>query len=288
MWLRTVRGCGCGATRGLGWGDISMTPQQLLSHYDSAELWSGAPSLQPGFDVAAAYQSALAVRTLRMRRGEVPQGYKIGFTNRNIWPRYNVFAPVWGTVWSSTLQFCDGQGSVNLSGICQPRIEPEAVFGLRAAPPPDATLEKLFDCLDWFAPGFEIVQSHLPGWKFTAADAVADGGLHAHLVVGRKVPVRDVAVSAEAFDQQLAAATVSLMHDSKQVEQGKGANVLEGPLHALHHFMRELRNCPNAPGLQAGDVITTGTWTDAWPVSAGQTWSARFSAPLWRLEVEFN
>jgi 2-keto-4-pentenoate hydratase len=264
-----------------------MTPLQLLSHYDSADLWSGAPSLAPGFDVAAAYQSALAVRALRKTRGEMPRGYKIGFTNRNIWPRYNVFAPVWGTIWNTTLQFCDGQGTVDLSGTCQPRIEPEAVFGLRASPPPNATLEQLFDCLDWVAPGFEIVQSHLPGWKFTAADAVADGGLHARLLVGRKVPVRDVAASAEALEQKLAVAVVSLARDGAQVEQGQGANVLEGPLHALHHFMQELRNCPNAPDLQAGDVITTGTWTDAWPVSAGQIWSAQFGAPLSRLAVTF-
>lgn len=266
----------------------AMTPQQLLSHYDSAELWSHAPGLEPSFDVAAAYQSALAVRALRESRGEVPRGYKIGFTNRNIWPRYNVFAPVWGTVWSSTLQFCDGQGVVNLNGISQPRVEPEAVFGLRATPPVDATLEQLFDCLDWVAPGFEIVQSHLPDWKFTAPDAVADGSLHARLLVGRKVPVRDIATSAESLEQQLAAATVSLSQDGMQVEQGRGANVLEGPLHALHYFMQELRNCPNAPDLQAGDVITTGTWTDAWSVSAGQIWSAQFSAPLSRLEVRFG
>ena len=265
----------------------SMTPQQLLSHYDCAQHWSGAPSLEPGFDIAAAYQSALAVREMRMRRGELPRGYKIGFTNRNIWPRYSVFAPVWGTVWSSTLQFCDGAGTVDLSGICQPRIEPEAVFGLRAAPPPDATLEQLFDCLDWVAAGFEIVQSHLPDWKFTAPDAVADGSLHARLLVGRKVPVRELAASAEALEQQLSAATVSLSQDGKTVEQGQGSNVLEGPLHALHYFMQELRHCPNAPDLQAGDVISTGTWTDAWPVSAGQTWCAQFSAPLSRLEVRF-
>ena len=265
-----------------------MTPQQLLSHYDTAQLWSSAPGLAPGFDVAAAYQIALAVRELRKSRGEVPRGYKIGFTNRNIWPRYQVFAPIWGTVWNSTLQFCDGHGTVALGGTCQPRLEPEVVFSLHTAPPPDATLAQLFDCLDWMAPGFEIVQSHLPDWKFTAADTVADSGLHARLLVGRKVPVRDVAASAEMLEQQLNAATVSLSQDGKPMEQGQGANVLDGPLHALHYFMQELRNCPSAPDLQAGDVITTGTWTDAWAVSAGQTWSAQFSAPLSRLDVVFE
>lgn len=265
-----------------------MSPQELLAHYDTARLWTSAPGSEPGFDVAAAYQSALAVRRLREQRGESPRGYKIGFTNRNIWPRYQVFAPIWGTVWNSTLQFCESAGSVDLSGTCQPRLEPEAVFGLRATPPMHASLEQLFDCIDWVAPGFEIVQSHLPDWKFTAADTVADGGLHAHLLVGRKAPTREVATSAVELEKRLTAAKVSLRHNGREVEQGLGANVLDGPLHALHHFMQELRRCPSAPDLQAGDVITTGTWTDAWPVQAGQTWTAHFDAPLSRLDVTFS
>jgi len=265
-----------------------MSPQELLAHYDSARLWASGPGAAPGFDVAAAYQSALAVRQLRQLRGEVPRGYKIGFTNRNIWPRYQVFAPIWGTVWDSTLQFCEGAGLVELSGACQPRLEPEAVFGLRATPAVNASLDQLFECIDWVAPGFEIVQSHLPDWKFTAADTVADGGLHARLLVGRKVPVREVANSALALEKLLNAAKVSLHQDGREVEQGQGANVLEGPLHALHHFLQELRQCPNAPDLQTGDVVTTGTWTDAWPVQPGQTWTAQFDAPLSQLDVTFK
>ena len=38
--------------------------------------------------------------------------------------------------------------------------------------------------VDWIAPGFEIVQSHFPGWKFKAPDCTAAFGLHAALVVG--------------------------------------------------------------------------------------------------------
>ncbi len=76
-----------------------MTPQDLLDRYDSGALWADplrADNTTDGVDVPAAYQQALAVRALRIARGEVPRGYKIGFTNRNIWPRYNVFAPIWG------------------------------------------------------------------------------------------------------------------------------------------------------------------------------------------------
>lgn len=264
-----------------------MTPEDLLQHYDSARLWDAAPSDAEGLDVAGAYQQALAVRALRLARGEAPRGYKIGFTNRNIWPAYGVFAPIWGTVWDTTLDLCDGEGTVALAGLCQPRLEPEAVFGLRAVPA-GASLEALFDAIDWVAPGFEIVQSHLPGWKFRAADTVADGALHARLMVGPRIPVRDIAADATGLEQALASATVTLHRGDMLVDQGCGANVLDGPLHALAHFLQEMRACPGAADLKAGDVVTTGTWTDAWPVAPGEAWMARFSGPLVPLEITFN
>lgn len=265
-----------------------MNPDTLLAHYDSGALWPAQAAAGIGADVPTAYQQALAVRCLRQARGEVPRGYKIGFTNRNIWAHYQVFGPIWGTVWSTTLGFCAGEGNLSLDRCAQPRLEPEAVFGLKATPAPDASLDDLFDAIDWVAPGFEIVQSHQPGWKFTAAQTVADSALHARLLVGVQRPVREFATSAAELDQRLAAANVALRCDGEAREQGQGANVLGGPLHALHHFLKELRACPGAPDLQPGDVVTTGTWTDAWPVQPGQRWSADFDAPLSRLSVTFT
>jgi 2-oxo-3-hexenedioate decarboxylase len=265
-----------------------MTPQTLLSHIDSGQLWPAGAGGDPALDVAAAYQRALQVRQLREARGERPVGYKVGFTNRGIWPLYNVFAPIWGTVWDSTLAVCEGPGELSLARTCQPRLEPEVVFGLRAEPAPDCDLQQLFEALDWMAPGFEIVQSHLPDWKFTAADTVADSGLHARLLIGRKAAVRDAAADGAGLDRKLAAAGVTLTHDGEAIEQGRGANVLDGPLQALLHFVRELRACPGAPALRAGDVVTTGTWTNAYAVAPGETWTARFDAPLSPLEVRFT
>jgi 2-keto-4-pentenoate hydratase len=260
-----------------------MTPEQLLRHYDHASYWSQGC----GLDVEAAYQQALAVRALRRARGEQPRGFKIGFTNRGIWPRYQVFAPIWGTVYDTTLSLCDGMGDVSLAGTCQPRIEPECVFGLSSTPPADPTPDQLLACIEWVAPGFEIVQSHQPGWKFTAADTVCDGALHARLLVGRRDPV-DASTGAAAFELNLAAARVSLAQDGRKVDEGAGANVLDGPLHALAHFLQALRACPGAPDLMPGDVVTTGTWTDAWPVTPGETWTATFDAPLSTLSVKFR
>ena len=263
-----------------------MNPQTVLDHLDRGEAWS-ADAIPPQTDVATAYRDALALRALRIARGERPVGYKIGFTNRTIWSRYRVFAPIWGTVWDTTLATCDDAGELDLTGTCQPRIEPEIVFGIAGTPPPDATLEQLFASIAWLAPGFEIVQSHRPDWKFTAADTVADGGLHARLLVGRPTPVATFASSGAALDDRLATTTLRLYRGDMQVDAGLGANVLDGPLHALHHFVRELAACPGAPQLQRGDVVTTGTWTDAWPVVAGETWRSEFDPPFGSLRVVF-
>ncbi|HVE51885.1 MAG TPA: hydratase, partial [Ramlibacter sp.] len=172
-----------------------MTPESLLRHHDDATLWPAGC----GLPVGEAYERALSVRQLRIARGEQPRGYKVGFTNRQIWPRYGVFAPIWGTVWNTTLSFCEGEGAVSLAGTSQPRIEPECVFGLRSTPPARASLDDLRACIEWVAPGFEIVQSHMRDWKFEAADTVADGGLHARLLVGRRIPADTLPADAAGF-----------------------------------------------------------------------------------------
>jgi 2-oxo-3-hexenedioate decarboxylase len=263
-------------------------PHDILAHFDSGRLWPAPLSDDPTLDLAQAYQRALQVTALRKARGEVPKGYKVGFTNRTIWPRYNVFAPIWGTVWDTTLLFCEGDGEVSLNATCQPRLEPEIVFGMKATPAPDATLQDLFDAIAWVAPGFEVVQSHLPDWKFHPTDTVADGALHARLLVGRRSDIGALAADALALDALLAKASVKLSRDGNAMETGVGSNVLDSPLRALLHFLQTLRACPGATDLQPGDVVTTGTWTDAWPIAAGQTWTAEFSLPSLVLAAHFK
>ena len=262
-----------------------MNPEAILRHYDDGTLWSTDPARVRRNDVAAAYQESLAVRALREARGERPLGYKIGFTNRTIWERYAVFAPIWGPIWDTTVVIGDESGVLDLRGTSQPRLEPEIAFGMSGTPPEGATLEQLFDCVEWLAPSFEVVQSHQPDWKFTAAETVADGALHARLLVGRRTPVRAFAGTGAALDDRLAATHVRLYREDVMIDQGRGTNVLDGPLHALHHFVREMQACPGARSLLKGEIVTTGTWTDAWPIEQGQTWRSEFDAPFLPLRV---
>jgi 2-keto-4-pentenoate hydratase len=231
--------------------------------------------------VPLAYATALAVRAARSVEGERPVGYKVGFTNRTIWPRYEVYGPIWGTVWDSSLSRINAsapnEGVLSLQGLCEPRIEPEVVFSLREAPPPDCSAAELVAAVAWIAHGYEIVHTHFPGWKFSAAQAVADGGLHGRLLVGHAVKL-PAGLAPEALMDALAGLRLKLYGDGVLKDEGVGANVLDGPVQALLHFVRELRATPDAPALRAGDIITTGTLTDAWPVQAGQTWHTEIAA----------
>ena len=263
-----------------------MTPDDILRHIDSGRPWPDTATLPA--DAGAAYQTAIALRAARTARGERPVGYKVGFTNRHIWPIYGVSAPIWGTVWDSTYTQSDEGATLDLAHTCQPRLEPEVAFGLAATPPAGPTLDELFACVDWIAPSFEVVQSHRPGWKCTLPETVADGALHARLLVGRRTPIRDVAPDAASLNAVLARLAVTLVADGTPRDRGVGANVLDGPLHALRHFVHELQACPGAPDLRAGDVVSTGVWTDAWPVQAGEHWRAEFDAPIGALQVRFR
>ena len=71
------------------------------------------------------------------------------------------------------------------------------------------------------------------------------------------------------------------------IYEGVGANVLDGPLQALPYFVREMQACPGAANLKAGDMVTIGTWTDAWPLEPERAWRAEFDAPCEAPEIGF-
>jgi len=159
-------------------------------------------------------------------------GRKIGFTNRAIWPIYGVEQPMWGSMSSSSISYAEnGKSAIKFSQYCEPRIEPEIVVCFASPPPLNASEEQIVNCIAWVAPGFEIVDSVFPDWKFSIPDTIAAGGLHGQLIIGQKASNINNLIP-ELIDQK-----VTLMCDDIMVEEGYGSNILDGPISALKHLL---------------------------------------------------
>jgi 2-keto-4-pentenoate hydratase len=261
------------ATAGLDTGSIA---DAVLAARAAVRTLEATPSARDAsFDLDRAYAVAEAVRAKRAAAGERVVGWKIGFTNCTIWDRYGVHAPIWGPVWDTTLETLPAgttEATVSLGRFVAPRLEPEIVFGLRAAPRAGMDDAALAACIDWVAHGFEIVDTHCAGWRFAAADTVADFALHGRLVVGPRVPVAAFGTGGAGLREALGSLTLELHDADRLVETGRGSNVLGGPLAALVSWVAALAASPSGWTVEPGHVVTTGTLTDAAPLAPGQTW----------------
>ena len=248
---------------------------RLFAAIQSATQTLPISAADPAFDLAAGYRVLAELHARRVAQGWKPLGRKIGFTNTTIWERYGVDRPMWSHVWDRTVTFAtEGEVELSLDGLMEPRIEPEVVFGLGSALPAGADALRMLEAVAWIAAGFEIVHSVFPGWRFAAADCTAALGLHGRLVVGPRLLVDDTnrATLAAAMPRF----PVTLLRDDAVVETGNGANVLGSPVNALAHLRDLVAAQPSSPPLVAGEIVTTGTLTDAWPVAAGETWTSRY------------
>ena len=261
----------------------------LLAAADAGRSLPAAPrgGATPA-EVDAAHRVQDEITALRRARGETPVGWKIGFTNRTIWPIYDVHRPIWGPVWNTTLTLLDGGATtIEAHRFAEPRLEPEIVFGLKTSPPPEADASTpartaaLVECIDWVAHGVEIVASVWPGWQFGAAQSIASQALHGALRVGPRMPL--AALGADPAGA-LSALRLVLLRDGERIAEGVGANVLDGPVQALGHLVAGL--AARGAHVAAGSVVTTGTLTDAQPLVPGQSWRTELAGvPLAGLAV---
>ena len=251
--------------------NVQTVAAEAFDLLDSGRQIALFSSRLPRFDLDDAYRVTAAVRQMRENRGETPLGRKIGFTNRTIWDEYQIGAPMWGYIYDRTVHdLADVGPAVSLAGLAEPRIEPEIIFGLAAAPAPGMDERALLGCVDWVAHGFELVQSIFPRWEFTLPDTVAAYGLHGKLLIGPRHPIGD---TIDDWERDLSTFGIDLARDGTVVDQGRASNVLGGPLSALRHLVEVLANDPVNPPLAAGEIVTTGTLTRAFPVAPGETWT---------------
>lgn len=115
--------------------------------------------------------------------------------------------------------------------------------------------------------------SIFPGWVFTAADAAAGFGMHAGLLLGTKKYAHN---DHESLLREPSSFGVEL-ESGDVIRRGSAKDVLGGPLAALRYLIDELARHSVSEPLRRGELISTGTLTDAMPAVPGVTWSVRFA-----------
>ena len=259
----------------------------VLEALDGGSQREPFTSAYPDFSTGDAYAVTARLRQLRTDRGAKPVGRKIGFTNRNIWAEYGVFEPIWGDMYDDTAHGISDGSRVAVTHLPEPRIEPEILLGLESDLTPGMSLTEIAEAVGWIAHGFEFVQSIFPGWRFKAADCIADGGLHGAYFQGPRYPIGKS--DRAGLVDSLPTLTITLYRNDEAVDHGVGANVLDGPIQALAHLVEVLGRDPHNPPLRAGEMVTTGTLTRAFPVMRGERWSTRIEGvEMSRMAVEIS
>jgi len=266
--------------------DATNLGDELIELHDHPRQVPPFSARYPALTAESGYAAARRLHAHRLAQGWKMTGRKIGFTNRTLWDRYGVHEPMWGAVYDRTIVFSEGSfAKVPLEGLVQPRIEPEICFKLKSKPPVTRDPQALLACIEWIAHSVEIVQCHHADWKVSIADCTADNGLHGRLVLGAPVAVEKISGLAAA----LPFLKVDLYKGAERKDQGIGSNVLGSPLLALAFLVEILSKQPQSPPLEAGEIVSTGTLTDAHPVAPGERWRTDFHGFAVRgLEVAFT
>lgn len=259
---------------------------KILKAHDAGGTVDRISDTDPPFEIGDAYKVSAALAAARIARGAKPVGWKIGYTNRAVQQRYGVLHPIWGRMYDSTVtEIAPGETAMcQLQRLAEPRIEPEIVVRIARQPEPGMKPADLIHCIDGVGHGFEIVTSVFRDWKGTAADSVAAGSLHGRYFHHPLVPLD----ASRDWLKALNEVELVLLRNGVAMDRGKGVNALDGPLSALGHFIDGLARF-TGEHLKPGEIVTTGTLTEAFRVYPGETWNTEISGlPVEAMRIAFS
>jgi 2-keto-4-pentenoate hydratase len=191
-----------------------------------------------------------------------------------MWRALKLDTVAWAHMYDDTVRYAERNAALlSLARMISPRIEPEIIFKMKSAlggGPHEAAA--VLEAVEWIALGFEIIDCAYVDWKFQPSDFVASFGFHAALIVGE--PSQVEAATIPALVEQLARFTVQLQKNGELVEEGSGRNVLRSPVLCLGELAAAIARRPGMEPLAAGEIVSSGTLTQAKPIVPGEEWSA--------------
>ena len=214
---------------------------------------------RPDLSIEDAYRIQTALLARKLADGERIIGGKLGFTSRAMREALGVSQPNYGWL-TDTMVLLDGD--VPVGELIHPKVEPEIAFLLGRDLAGSAVgvahvlaaTEAVFACL-------EVVDSRYEGFRFLAADNIADDSSAARLVLGtRAIPPGDL-------DLRLLGVVLEVDGEVRATAAGAAA---EGhPAAAVAWLVRRL--AAESRGLEAGQLVISGGLTRPFDLQAGTT-----------------
>ena len=191
----------------------------LINCLEDASQAQLPSSTIPNFSLSDAYKIALEIKEIREGKKEKAIGIKVGFTNKTIWEKYSVNAPIYGFMYSSTV--LNTRQSFSPEKFLEPKFEPEIFFRMSKKPHSEMSDMNLISCCESFGIGVELVQSIYEGWIFKLPDTVAGFGLHGQYKILEEMKIPSDENNRVAIIDELKKFNLTLRKNNNILERGK-------------------------------------------------------------------
>lgn len=222
-----------------------------------------------------AYHIQLAGMKLRMDDGHIIVGKKIGLTSKAMQNGLGVFEPDYGYITNKMMEL-EGE-PLAASKLIAPKVEPELAFILKSdLTGPGLTISDVLQATAGVMPALEIIDSRVKDWKIKIQDTIADGASIGRVILsGKMVPVTavDLRYTGLVFEK-----------NGEVFATAAGAAVLGHPANAVVWLANKLAEYNIT--LKAGEIIMSGSFTSACPVSKGDNVTAVFDG-IGRVSTRF-
>ena len=239
---------------------------ELLAAEDNATPIPPLTDRYPEITVADAYQVQNTVVEMRLARGEVIIGKKIGLTSKGIQLQVGVTEPDYGVMTNAGLVM-DG-ACIDSRKMIAPRIEPELVFVLeRDLDGPQVTPWDVIRATAGVMPALEIVDSRIIDWKIKIQDTVSDAASYARIVTGgnQLIPISSL---------DLSMVPMALYRNGELVHTACGAAVMANPINSVTWLANKM--VEYGTPLKAGELILSGSFTPTVDFHPGDHIQANF------------
>jgi len=245
---------------------ITVLARELYTAETSCTPIDALTTRYPEITNEDAYQVQLAGLNMRLADGHLIVGKKIGLTSKAMQTALGVFEPDYGYI-TDRMMVLEGE-AISLDKVISPKVEAEIAFVLRSdLVGPGVTVSQVLQATEGIMPALEIIDTRIKDWKIKIQDTIADVASIGRVIVsGSLIPVNSIDMRYMGL---------VLEKNGEVVQTAAGAAVLGHPAHAVAWLANKL--AAYGISLKAGEIIMSGSFTAACPVTAGDNICATFA-----------